>query len=320
MNIIRLIIQQYARIFLIIVSISTAIEMSYADSLDQVPEYQIRSSYHPPVNITKSPDHCVKHKQPSFLNGRSIKLMSWNNMAGCRHFFKNILALSYCPVASADNALLDFAKGQDLILIQEAYLDKTTEAVIKRLGDTYSWTMAVSYLVDKEQDIATGVLTIANARAQKSCTQKDNEPLLPTSKSILFSFYNILGIHQNMEQLMLVNIHAILMGKDNFTQQLKLMAIRIKQHKGPVILAGDFNTMTTISRALLMKTIKQLALHEVKLKETDDHRVRSAAGYYYDTIFYKNLSLLNAYSIDLKDSQYGYISDHNPVFAEFLLE
>jgi len=119
---------------------------------------------------------------------------------------------------------------------------------------------------------------------------------------------------------MLVNIHAILMGKDNFTQQLKLMAIRIKQHKGPVILAGDFNTMTTISRALLMKTIKQLAFHEVKLKETDDHRVRSAAGYYYDTIFYKNLSLLNAYSIDLKDSQYGYISDHNPVFAEFLLE
>ena len=84
-------------------------------------------------------------------------------------------------------------------------------------------------------------------------------------------------------------------------------------------LAGDFNTMTSISYSRLKEIVSSLGMSEVTIEKQFDNRVRSVLGQYYDIIFYKQLEVVNSHSIDLKTTKNGKSSDHNTLFAEFKL-
>lgn len=269
-------------------------------------------------NQLNSNKQCRYNDNQTALDGTSIKLIAWNYLAGCRHSLKNLALMANCSTGQADNAFMELTRDQDLILLQEAYLDHEATQLLKQLGENYSWNMGVSFISDSKRDIPTGVLTIANAESLETCLQRAFEPAFPTPKSILFTRYNVKN-KDTIKQLLVVNIHAVLMGTQNYIDQLEQMATKIDSHDGPVILAGDFNTLTSESHNILMQIINELNLTEAKIVPEDDHRVRSISRHYYDFIFYKKLQLLKTYSIDLKQTKNGKTSDHNPVFAEFRL-
>ena len=282
-------------------------------------------SYHIPKqdrvkNSEGKKQYCIFNENKTALNAASIKIISWNNLAGCRQTIRNLTAFTHCNNKQADRSFLQLTNNRDLILIQEAYMDSDTLQVLKSMGEEYSWDMAVSYVVDKKKDIPTGVLTIANARSQFSCPQRDYDAVLATPKAILFTSYNL--AHNNTilnEKLLVVNIHAILISKKHLYKQLQIMVEKMSQHNGPIILAGDFNTMTLNSYLKLKEIVSSIGLIETKMTAELDHRVKSMFGQAYDFIFYKKLELIDSHSVNLETTTMGKTSDHNPLFAEFRL-
>ncbi len=260
------------------------------------------------------------HENNNALNAESIKIISWNNLAGCRQAIRNITAITLCNEEQADRALLQFSQDRDLILIQEAYLDSDTLQVLTDIGAEYSWDMAVSYIAHKIKEIPTGVLTVAKAQSLSAYPQRAYDTILATPKAILFSTYKLKKNNASVEeQLLVVNIHAILISQKYLYQQLQTMSEKISRHQGPVILAGDFNTMTADSYLKLIEIVTSIGLTEAKMESSVDHRVKSIFGQAYDFIFYKKLKLIDSYSINLKTMTIGKTSDHNPLFAEFKL-
>jgi endonuclease/exonuclease/phosphatase (EEP) superfamily protein YafD len=272
------------------------------------------------LNMAKNTDIAPSSNSllKSSLNGSSIKLMSWNYLAACRQRLRKYAVFTFCDNKQADASFRELTRGQDLVLIQEAYLDSAAKQLFTDLGKDYSWDMAVSYIAEKNKNIPTGVLTLANAKSSHSFAQKNFETLLPTPKTILFTHYHLTDNKQIIDkQLLVVNIHAILLSRKHFYIQLNLMLENIKQHDGPIILAGDFNTMTTTSYLKLKQIVTSIGLTEVEIPAAVDHRVISIMGQYYDFIFYKDLDLVNTKTIDLKTTRNGKTSDHNPLFVEF---
>ncbi len=272
-------------------------------------------------NSASIEQQCLFNENKTALNAASIKIISWNNLAGCRQTIRNLTAFTHCNNTQADQSFLQLTNNRDLILIQEAYMDSDTLQVLKNMGEEYSWDMAVSYIVDKKKDIPTGVLTIANARSQSSCPQRDYDAVLATPKAILFTSYNLADNNNSVidEKLLVVNIHAILISKKHLFKQLQIMVEKISQHNGPIILAGDFNTMTLNSYLKLKEIVGTIGLLETKMAEDSDHRVKSMFGQAYDFIFYKKLELIDSHSVNLESTTMGKTSDHNPLFAEFRL-
>lgn len=282
-------------------------------------------SYHVPQrhmieNNVSIEQQCLFNENETALNAASIKIISWNNLAGCRQAIRNLTAFTHCNKAQADQSFSQLTKNKDLILIQEAYMDSDTLQLLKDIGAEYSWDMAVSYIAHKKKDIPTGVLTVTRARSLSSCPQRAYDAVLATPKAILFTTYNL--VHNNTiinEKLLVVNIHAILISQKHLYKQLQIMIEKISQHNGPIILAGDFNTMTSNSYLKLKELVSSIGLIETNMATEFDHRVKSVFGQVYDFIFYKNLKLIDSYSVNLETTTMGKTSDHNPLFAEFRL-
>jgi endonuclease/exonuclease/phosphatase (EEP) superfamily protein YafD len=262
---------------------------------------------------------CLFNKNNSAINAKTIKVISWNNLAGCRQTIRNLTAFTHCNNSQADQAFLELTKNRDLILIQEAYMDYGTLKTLKKLGSIYSWDMAISYIAHKKEDIPTGVLTVANAKSLSSCNQRAYDTALPTSKAILFTTYNLTNseIAINNEKLLVVNVHGILFSKKHLYKQLQIMAEKISLHNGPVILAGDFNTMTSKRYLKLKEIVTSIGM--IETKNEPDYRVKSILKQPYDFIFFKKLKPIHSHTVNLQQSKMGKTSDHNPLFAEFEL-
>lgn len=277
----------------------------------------------PDENIIEHSSYsAMSNDNETALNAASIKIISWNNLAGCRQTIKKISAFTLCNEQQADHSFLELTRNNDLILIQEAYMDSDTLDALKSMGIAFSWDIAVSYIAYPEENIPTGVLTIANARSLSSYSQRSYDVILPTPKAILFTRYHLTDktISSNKlldEKLLVVNIHGILFSKKNLYKQLQLMTETMSHHKGPVILAGDFNTMTSKSYLKLIEIVGSIGMIEAENTARTDHRVKSLFGQQYDFIFYKKLKLIDSYSVNLKESTLGKTSDHNPLYAEF---
>jgi endonuclease/exonuclease/phosphatase (EEP) superfamily protein YafD len=256
------------------------------------------------------------------LDASSFEVLSWNGLTGCRKTIKNLTGFAInCTPKKWNDIFSELSTGKDIILIQEAYMDDDFLNIMDAFGTPYSWNMAVSFIADKEKNIPTGVLTMSTATAQSVCPMRACEPVFPTPKSALFTTF---AFTDHVEKLLVVNVHAILMGTENFKYQLVSIKKKIDDHSGPVILAGDFNTMTKRSTNALKQIINSELLQPLTRKFNEvafeiDKRVTSIFGYPYDFIFYRGLIPENAYTIDLNDAKENKISDHNPLVVTFRL-
>jgi endonuclease/exonuclease/phosphatase (EEP) superfamily protein YafD len=190
----------------------------------------------------------------------------------------------------------------DIILLQEALLNESLESQLQE--QQLYWTLNHSF---KHDDNETGVLTAARISPQSSCGLRITEPLIRTPKTTLVQTYNIAG---EAERLMVANIHGInfTLGMETYAQQMQALQAILARHRGPVILAGDFNNWSEERTAVLQDMANALQL--VAIPYTNHNRTR-VFGHAIDHVYYRGLDVISHQSIDVTSS------DHNPIQVLF---
>ncbi len=204
-----------------------------------------------------------------------------------------------------ENELDILSADKQLLLLQEASM---TEPFKQWLVDGNWLSNQVSAF--KALGSGAGVINIAQKLPQKACAYTSTEPWLRLPKSALYSQYRLSsgGI------LAVVNIHAInfTVGTDEYRSQITALEVLLKQHTGPIVFAGDFNSWNENR----LDTMKQILL-EANLEEvtfSPDHRTQFITGQQLDHVFYRGLYLKNA------KAPQSDASDHNPLLVSFMLD
>jgi endonuclease/exonuclease/phosphatase (EEP) superfamily protein YafD len=208
---------------------------------------------------------------------------------------------------SWENDFLHLTEDRNLVLLQESVLNTRYDALFES-PERYEWIMAKSYKMVRNL-AATGVKTGSSVASigRSYYLSPDLEPLFKTPKMILVTTYEI---PDSSETLLVVNVHAInFVGIQKYNRQLLQITEVIDAHKGPVILAGDFNTWSYERYKYLQGAIEKMGLQEASLvrKARLSHLIKNL-----DHIFYRGLTLQNAevlFSIKT--------SDHYPIVADF---
>lgn len=224
------------------------------------------------------------------LDSSSISLLNWNILKGDRRSWQR-----------------DFEKisnDMDLVLIQEAYLK---ERVLDALRvDQMGWIFSPSFFY-AANNVPTGVLTASYAQPLYCRAFRATEPIIRTPKSSLVTKYKLSG---DDAVLLVVNVHAInfCLGTVSFRSQANQLKREMQDHRGPIILAGDFNTWSANRVSSLEEVIRDLSLKPVKFRV--DHR-KKVFRKPVDHIFYRGLELTHSKVIRVKSS------DHNPMIVNF---
>jgi len=209
--------------------------------------------------------------------------------------------------AQRDNWAADFKtfiKGQDLVLIQEAV---NRPDIIKLLTARQPyWQLNTGFYYEGAE---AGVLIAATVPPIFSCGLRTTEPIIRVPKTVLINLYPL----ANSTQILLVaNIHGInfTLGTDTYDQQIMAMNLIIEQHKGPMIIAGDFNSWSDARLAIVNAMTEKLALK--KLNYVSKNRVR-IFGNVLDHVFYRGLEVITEEIREVTSS------DHNPIKVSFRL-
>ncbi|MGW9996272.1 endonuclease/exonuclease/phosphatase (EEP) superfamily protein YafD [Pantoea piersonii] len=199
------------------------------------------------------------------------------------------------------SVLQGFGKDAHLVLLQEA---QTTPELVQFATSNYLAADQVPAFVLPQHP--SGVMTLASAHPVYCCPLREREPLLRLAKSALVTAYPL----PTGDMLMVVNIHAVnfSLGIDVYSKQLGPIGEQILHHKGPVIMAGDFNAWSRQRIHALYRFAREMALKEVRF--TDDHR-RKAFGRPLDFVFYREMNVSKASVLVTR------ASDHNPLLVEF---
>ncbi len=90
-------------------------------------------------------------------------------------------------------------KPADLAIIQEVYLDTNMKNIFNKL-EGRGWQVGVSFYMDGEKKISTGVSTSAfvDPNSINLLASKDREPIIHTPKMALFTSYPIAGYAESL--------------------------------------------------------------------------------------------------------------------------
>lgn len=229
--------------------------------------------------------NAVPHLMPRHaLDPDHIHVLSWNIAKG-RH-----------PNWQQD--LVHLTQVADIALIQEARLEHSMH---QAMSDC-CWAFAPGF---RRHNQTTGVLTIARAETIRHSLHSHREPFTMLPKAALITEYR-LARHEHT--LLVANVHAINFtpGTGHFQRQLQAVAHGLAEHKGPLIVCGDFNTWRNKRLRIVYELIGYLGLQAATFAE--DHR-RLGFGLALDHIFYRGLQP--------KTSNVRRVlsSDHNPISA-----
>jgi endonuclease/exonuclease/phosphatase (EEP) superfamily protein YafD len=228
--------------------------------------------------------------QNGALNSRSFTVLNWNSHKGRNAIWQEDLER--------------LSSQSDLVVLQEGYLtDDLQNLLVKK---QYSWDIAKAFTYN---DIYTGVLTASRVKPDFLCSFRAPEPLGRLPKTVLITRYPLTG---SDEYLVIANIHMVnfTINLEDFRAQLKKTAEVLSQHRGPLIISGDFNSWNTARREILTDMMQELGVKEVVF--ATDHR-KTFMGQPLDYIFYRKLVPLEALTEKVTTS------DHNPMLVTFRL-
>ena len=228
--------------------------------------------------------------QNAALNSRSFRVLNWNSYKGRDTIWQE-----------------DFERlssQSDLVVLQEGYLTDDLQNLLNK--KQYSWDIAKAF---SYKDIYTGVLTASRVKPDFLCSFRAPEPLSGIPKTVLITRYPLSGTN---EYLVIANIHMINFSIDlaDYRAQLEKAVKVISQHRGPLIISGDFNSWNTARRKILADITQELDAKEVVFDT--DHRL-TFLGQPLDHIFYRKLVPLEALTEKVTTS------DHNPMLVTFRL-
>ncbi len=225
------------------------------------------------------------------LSADSFTMVSWNIYKGKKEGWAE-----------------DFEKitrNTDILVLQEVYLTDNLKELLQHAG--YKWDMSKAF---EYNDVSSGVLIAARTTPNFTCMFRETEPIIRIPKSVLVSRYPMSGTDR---ELLVANIHGInfTINQTAFQKQIDRMESILADHRGPMIVSGDFNTWSSGRNAYVNAMVKRLGLTAVKFGE--NHRSRFF-GYDIDHVYYRGLKPGSA-TIPVVST-----SDHNPLFVTFKLD
>ena len=205
--------------------------------------------------------------------------------------------------ASNAQMLPDFSslsKFADLALFQEAIDDQEFASKLKNENTELAWALARAFETGNGNytGVATGSSVVAQTRMGYRTIPE--EPVTNTPKTMLLSDYNL----ENGKVLRVLNVHAInFVGNSAFEIQVQQIVTLMKNHKGPMIVAGDFNTWSGSRKRYLFKSLAAINLLPVELEK---HGLLDL-----DHVFIRDLNVIRKNVFEEIDS-----SDHKPILVE----
>ncbi len=154
-----------------------------------------------------------------------------------------------------------------------------------------------------------GVLTASrtvSSRAQAYLSE-GKESIIGPHKSLLLSDYSF----EDGTPLLILNVHAINFRENqHYGRELERFLNLVESYRGPMVLAGDFNSWSKKRMEKLYIIVQRLSLETVIFEKTG--KVKSFMGKNLDFVFYRGLELVEAEVMDEHK-----LSDHNPLFVRF---
>ncbi|RUO74909.1 hypothetical protein CWI80_06155 [Pseudidiomarina sediminum] len=190
------------------------------------------------------------------------------------------------------------------LLLQEAKLSTKNDWLLPH------WSYAVAPNIQTRRS-TYGVVTASqyaftDAQARLS---KKREGMIATHKSYMLSYHAL----ARGGTLLVVNVHAInFVRTQQFSKEIELIREELLEHRGPLIVAGDFNVWSRQRRLRLLQFCRSVGLRQAIM--TDPHHIKTYRQHPLDFIFYRDLSLQETSAIDTSS-----VSDHNPLYARFKL-
>ena len=192
-----------------------------------------------------------------------------------------------------------YAERSDLIFLQEAVPLKKAETVI---AQSLYEAFVRGYV---QNEIDTGVLTLARTAHLVHCQLLATEPWLRTPKATSVTLYPLAGSDAS---LLTINLHAVnfSFGVKEYRFQLEAAAELMRAHRGPVIFGGDLNTWSNRRQATLDAVTEELGLTAVPF--SPDHRT-SRFGRPLDHLYVRDLAWQSSETVQVETS------DHNPLIV-----
>ena len=193
----------------------------------------------------------------------------------------------------------ELARLSDLIFLQEAVPLKKTQTVIEQ---SLFEAFVRGYV---QNEVETGVLTLARTPHLVHCQLLATEPWLRTPKATSVTLY---PLAESDNTLLTVNLHAVnfSFGVKAYQGQLDKAAELIRSHEEPVIFGGDLNTWSDRRQGVLDSLADELGLIPVPF--SPDHRT-TQFGKPLDHLFVRGLAWQSTKTKEVSTS------DHNPLLA-----
>lgn len=182
------------------------------------------------------------------LQADSIKILTWNMYKGDK--------------SSWSRDFKKIIKDQDILLLQEVYLDYQMSSAFYQ-DEIFSYKMATSFIDTKKRNAPSGVATASHARPTNFFYKRSKyrEPFIKTPKMLMFATYDLEG---HDKDLLTVNIHAInFVSARKLRHMLRQIEVVVREHDGPVVIGGDFNTWSKKKTRYLKAMARRLAIYEV---------------------------------------------------------
>lgn len=198
--------------------------------------------------------------------------------------------------------LVSLGNETDVILLQEAALARVLEPLPE--VSAHHWLMATAFQLD-DQEI--GILSTSRVPSEAYCVSREPEPLFKIPKIGLAARYPLNGLDSS---LLVVNIHLVnfTLGTEALQRQIQPLETIVRTHRGPVILAGDFNTWSDERESLVQQKMADLQMSSVSF--VPDRRVMFF-NHTVDGIYYRGLEVLSSFTHQIDSS------DHNPLEVHF---
>ncbi|WP_435236775.1 endonuclease/exonuclease/phosphatase family protein [Psychromonas sp. PT13] len=221
--------------------------------------------------------------------GSTINILMWN-------IFK-------CKRQGWQDDFINLMNNKDLVLLQEAIRNTPFDDYFKN-SIQYQWIMASSFK-NLKTNIETGVKTGANVQSINAycLASEPSEPISKTKKMLIATLY---PLSTSSEPLLVINAHLInFVSFQKFRVHLDQVFNTLAEHKGPIVLAGDFNTWNAKRLQYFNKRAISFGLDEVEM----DRQARFNHLYQHlDHIYYRGLTVVKAHvHSDIHSS------DHYPI-------
>jgi|GEM_PF-311040 len=206
-----------------------------------------------------------------FSSAEPLDIVVWNTFKGKRGEYYQLLA--------------EQSRDAELILLQEFRHDPVLEAAHNEIFRGRDADMAVSFYTRPDHGAPTGVCTVSAARALRTrfLLSRYFEPVTRTPKMAMCSYYAFDRPDCPPDEALLVlNSHGINFRlRRPFRDQMLQFEEQLCEHRGPIILVGDFNTWERGRVRILDAVAAKVGLEHVRFPRG----IKTVRGHELDRVY-----------------------------------